>query len=245
MHVSDGLLPPVVWGAGYVGAAALTVLSLRGLSDREVPRLALLTSVFFTASLLHVRLGGASVHLLLPGVIGMVAGRRAAIPVLIGVVLQSVLFAHGGLTTIGVNTLIMGLPAVLAGAVVRGWSARALPGRADRAGADDARQRRPVAGASVVGFCAGAGAVLLALLLFLAFGLTADAVFFAAIGVFVVAHLPLAVVEGVVAAATLNYLVQVKPEVLYDASKHLAAGAPAAAVAGGGAGDPGAQRRCP
>ena len=75
--------------------------------DEEIPRIALMTAAFFIASLIHVSIGPTSVHLLLNGLLGVVIGRRAPLAVLIGIGLQFALFAHGGASTIGVNTCVM------------------------------------------------------------------------------------------------------------------------------------------
>ena len=205
MHISDGLLPASVCAGGYVIAGAATVISLRRIHDREIPGLALMTSTFFAASLIHVRLGPTSVHLLLHGLVGAVAGRGAMIPIVVGLIMQSLLFAHGGVTTIGVNAVMIGLPALAAGWCVRRWGARGV-------GRKVTAMTRP----AVVGFLAGAGAIILSLGVFLLVGLTADRVFFSAIRVFLLAHLPLALIEGLVTAAAVGFLVKVKPEV-FDA----------------------------
>lgn len=203
MHVSDGLLPPSVCAGAYLVAGAATVLALRRSSDRDIPRMAVMTSVFFAASLVHFKIGATSVHLLLHGVVGAVVGPAAIVPIAVGLVLQALLFGHGGVTTIGVNAIIMGVPAMLAGMFVRGFVFKGNGGATRNA---------------VVGFLAGSGATLLSLLLFAGFGLTAGPVFFTAFGVFVASHTPLVLLDGAVAAAAVGYLAKVKPEV-FDASR--------------------------
>jgi cobalt/nickel transport system permease protein len=207
MHISDGLLPPAVCAAGFAAAGALTWVGLRRTGDRDIPRLALMTSAFFAASLLSVPVGLARVHLLLNGLVGVVAGPAAMIPIVIGVSLQALLFQHGGLTTIGVNAVVMGLPALLAGGLARRWAARSV-------GAGAASPPK----AGLVGFLAGAGAILVSLMLFLLVGLTADPAFFTAISAFLLAHAPLAGVEGLVTGAAIAFLARVKPEV-FDESE--------------------------
>jgi cobalt/nickel transport system permease protein len=218
MHISDGLLPVPVCAAGFAATGVLTLLSLKRTSDRDVPKLALLTSAFFAASLLHVRIGASSVHLLLLGLVGAVAGPLAMIPITVGVFLQALLFAHGGVTTIGVNAMVMGIPALLAGWFVRRWGVR----RGATGGASGSR-------AGVVGFLAGTGATILSLCLFVLVGLTADRAFFTAIGAFLAAHAPLAIVEGLVTAAAVSFLARVQPEV-FDVSEPRAAGPAAGPV---------------
>jgi len=83
--------------------------------DEEIPRIALLTSAFFVASLIHVRLGPTSVHLLLNGLVGVILGWRAGLAIPVGLALQAVLLGHGGFSTIGVNASVMTIPALLCG----------------------------------------------------------------------------------------------------------------------------------
>src|SRR5260370_37530133 len=86
------------------------------IEDDEIPRIALLTAAFFVVSLIHVPVPGlpTSAHLLCNGLLGVVLGRRAALAIPIGLLLQAVLLQHGDLTTLGGNTCVMGLPALVA-----------------------------------------------------------------------------------------------------------------------------------
>jgi ABC-type Co2+ transport system permease subunit len=77
------------------------------------------------ASLIHVVVGPTSVHLLLNGLVGVVLGWRACLAIPVGLSLQAALIGHGGFSTIGVNSCVMGLPALLAGLLFSGL--RRLP----------------------------------------------------------------------------------------------------------------------
>jgi cobalt/nickel transport system permease protein len=80
------------------------------MEHKEVPKVAILSSVFFVASLIHVPLGPSSVHLILNGIMGVLLGWTAFPAILVALALQGVLFQFGGITTLGVNTLNMALP---------------------------------------------------------------------------------------------------------------------------------------
>jgi ABC-type Co2+ transport system permease subunit len=82
--------------------------------DEEIPRVAALTAAFFVVSQIHVPFPGESAHLLLNGLVGVILGWRAGLAIPIGLFLQMALFTHGGWTTLGVNSCVMGLPALLA-----------------------------------------------------------------------------------------------------------------------------------
>jgi cobalt/nickel transport system permease protein len=119
VHISDGVLTARWWLGGWVVAALLALLGAWRIRDEEIPHVALVTAVFFVASLIHVKLPPTSVHLLLNGLVGVVLGRRAALAIPIGLTMQAALLFHGGFTTIGINSCIMIVPALLAGLLFR------------------------------------------------------------------------------------------------------------------------------
>jgi cobalt/nickel transport system permease protein len=114
VHISDGVLGRPWLAIGFAGAVLLICLGAWRIRDEEIPQTALLTAAFFVASLIHVTVGPTSVHLLLNGLVGIVLGRRAALAIPLAVFLQFVLFQHGGFTTLGINSCIMAVPALLA-----------------------------------------------------------------------------------------------------------------------------------
>lgn len=115
MHIADGVLSVPTVGGAVVAAGGLLWYSARGLKAEDVPRISLLAGAFFVSSLFRVPIGVTSVHPVLLGLSGVFLGRRAPLAVLLGLLLQALLFQHGGLTTLGANLLIMGLPALVAG----------------------------------------------------------------------------------------------------------------------------------
>ncbi|TVQ56977.1 MAG: cobalt transporter CbiM [Rhodobacteraceae bacterium] len=204
MHLPDGLAPVGLAAAGYAGGAALLGLSLARIArlpdpGAAMPRAAMLTAVFFAASAIAVPAPPTTVHPMLAGLMGVMLGWFAVPAIFVGLFLQAVLFGHGGLTTLGLNGLILAPPALVA------WATWRALGR-----------RAPTLAAGV----AGAGGVVLALAIFAGFvliGLPAAvdaAAERAALGVFVLAHLPLVVGEGVLVAVVLRVLERVEPGLL-------------------------------
>ncbi len=114
VHISDGVLAWPWWSGGFALSAALALIGAWRLRDEEIPQIALLTAAFFVASLIHVRVPSTSVHLLLNGLVGVILGRRAALALPVGLFLQAALIGHGGFLTLGVNSCIIVLPALLA-----------------------------------------------------------------------------------------------------------------------------------
>jgi cobalt/nickel transport system permease protein len=122
VHIADGILQTEWWIAGFIVLGFLLIPASKLDMEKELPTLAILSAMFFAVTLIHIRIGGTSVHLLLNGLIGLILGWRAPIAILVGLVLQAALLGHGGLTTIGINSVIMSLPALVAYVITpRGW----------------------------------------------------------------------------------------------------------------------------
>ncbi len=198
MHISDGMLPAYAWIAGGAVAAVAIALDVRRIHDRDVPKLALLASTFFVASLVHVPVGPASVHLALNGLVGIVAGPGSVLVIAAGLLLQALLLGHGGLTTLGVNIVDLALPAALVGSLCRRWI-RTLP----------------VGKAAVLAGLAGALVPILSLGMILGWSLVAsDPAYGDGLRVFLLASLPICLIEGLICGATISYLLKVQPVVL-------------------------------
>ena len=124
MHIPDGVLSlPVLAGGGLVTAAALAK-ALPSVSEAALPKVAVVSALFFVVSLISVPVGPTSVHLVLSTLMGLVLGWAAVPAVFIGLVLQAVFFGFGGLTTLGVTTATIALPALCWAMVFRGAIAR-------------------------------------------------------------------------------------------------------------------------
>lgn len=197
VHVADGVLSPPVVGAAAVAAGGLLWYSVRGLKADDVPRVSLLAAAFFVSSLIRVPIGVTSVHPVLLGLTGAFLRRRAPLAVFLGLALQALLFQHGGLTTLGINLLVMGLPALAAGLVIS--HLRRLP-------------------ATVLGVLAGGGAVVMAVGLLAGFlALSADQYFegpFSLVNVVVIAYIPVLAVEAALTGFAVRLLHRARPEVI-------------------------------
>lgn len=195
MHIVDGALAgPIVIG-GVALAAGGIALGLRSLPMERIPAAGVLSATFFIASLIHVPVGPSSVHLILNGLAGVILGWAAFPALFVGLLLQAVFFGFGGVTVLGINTLNIALPAVIAGAVCR-------PG---------IRRGTPVA-AALWGGIGGALAIALTTL-FVAVSLMLSGEEFAAAAKLVFfAHIPVMAIEGLLTAAAVTLVWRVKPE---------------------------------
>jgi cobalt/nickel transport system permease protein len=207
MHVPDGILPASVCAAGYAVTGAATWYSLRKIKRSEdpregIPKASLFAGVFFVASLVHIPVPPVSVHLIMNGLLGVVLGWYAFPAILVGLFFQALMFGHGGITTLGVNAAMMGIPALLAFGIFRLRSFTNLTGRM---------------WTGAFGFLGG----------FFGLGLAAAIFFFllvttvpatldvaterAAITALVIAHVPLAVIEGAFTMMVVLFLMKVAP----------------------------------
>jgi len=127
MHIADGLIPvPAALAADALAVSAASLLSRR-LSPDRIPAAALMSAALFLASLIHFPFAGTSVHLGFFGLAGILLGSTAFPAVFIALLLQALLFQHGGLLAVGLNTINMSLGALAGWAV---WRTPGLPGPA-------------------------------------------------------------------------------------------------------------------
>lgn len=211
MHIPDGIVPIAVAAGGYAVTGAMTWYSLRQINKREdpredVPKAALLTAAFFVASWIHIPAPPASVHLILNGLLGVILGWYAFPAILIGLIFQAVMFQHGGLTTLGINAAMIGIPALLAFGVFR---LRLLIGRGSN--------RNLLA---IFGFLGSATATALSVLTFytlLIATLPGDIDATAERTVIALAslsHIPVLIIEGILTAMLVLFILRVKPTLL-------------------------------
>jgi cobalt/nickel transport system permease protein len=184
---------------------SLRQINRRGNVRENVPRASLLTAAFFVVSWIHIPVPPTSVHLVLNGLLGAVLGYFAFPAIVIGLFFQAVLFQHGGLTTLGVNAIIMGVPALLAYHIFR---LRGLVGKGSRAATGG------------FGFLAGVVAIALGVGLFVVILVTNIPAGFdaeterAAIATLALGHVPLMFIEGTFVALVTVFLQRVRPRLL-------------------------------
>ncbi|MEW6162515.1 MAG: cobalt transporter CbiM [Nitrospirota bacterium] len=197
MHISEGVLSAPVLATGVLLTVAGTALGLKKMTYEKIPEVAVLSSAFFVASLIHVPVGPSSVHLVLNGLLGILLGWMTFPSILIALSLQALLFQFGGFTSLGVNTFNMAAPGVITYYLLN------IP----------VRKGNYLIG-TLSGFAAGAtgvglGAILVALSL-----VTTGEAFLNVARLVVVAHLPVMLIEGIITAFCVIFLRKVKPEIL-------------------------------
>ncbi len=196
MHISEGILSlPVLAGGGVIAATGVAV-GLRKLDYEHIMTTALLSSAFFVASLVHVPIGPSAAHLILNGLVGLILGWAAVPAIAVALFLQALLFGFGGLTVLGVNTVIMAGPAVVVYLLFGSWI---------REGG-----RKQLLG----GFLAGSLSVAMSGLLVAIALIGTDEAFMKTAQLILLAHIPIMLIEGVVTMFTVSFLSRVQPEIL-------------------------------
>lgn len=123
MHIPDGIVSGNISLIGYGISLGLAVFAtVRKKLVEEMPKLSLVTAVLFVASIISIPMGAYSVHFSFLGLAGVLLGPMSFLSVAVAVFLQLILFKHGGVSTLGVNILNLGMGALV------GWMIFSLHG---------------------------------------------------------------------------------------------------------------------
>lgn len=203
MHISDGILTEttagqIILAAGTGLALAGAAIGLRKTDYEKIPSVAVLSSAFFVASLIHVKIGPTSVHLILNGLMGLILGWAAFPAFLVALFLQAIFFGHGGLTTLGLNAFNFGISSLLCFYLFNA----------------SLRSVRSKVATGIIGAIAGALSIMLAAAMVMAELLITGESFVLLAQGLLLAHLPVAVIEGVVTGSVVLFLRKVRPAML-------------------------------
>ncbi|MGP8336615.1 MAG: cobalt transporter CbiM [Methanosarcinaceae archaeon] len=200
MHISDGILSPMVIAVGFGITLVLLGITLWWSTKNEniaeqIPKISVITGAFFVASLIHIPVPPTSVHLILNGLVGVVLGLFAYPAIFIGLILQALLFQHGGLTTIGINTVIMGVPALISYVVFKNGCRMGIP-------------------PALTGAISGGLAIFIAVIFLVMSLITTGEEFILIAKVLTISYIPIMVIEAIITGSVVAFLIKVKPELL-------------------------------
>lgn len=214
MHMADALLSPAVGGALWATAAGATCWSAarlrREMDERKPPLMGVLGAFVFAAQMINFTIPGtgSSGHLGGGMLLAILLGPHAAFLVIASVLaVQALLFADGGLLALGANIANLGiLPCFVAYPLLFRPLAGANP------------SGRRLAGASIVASVAalqlGAFGVVVETVLSGISELPLQAFALAMLPI----HLAIGVVEGIVTAAVVTFVLRARPELAVVAS---------------------------
>ena len=115
IHIPDQILKTPWWVSGWIVCGLWVLLACRNIEDEEIPQIGLFSAVFFLATLFHLPL--MNVHLVLPGILGIFLGKRVILAIVTAMLLQAGM-GHGGFTTVGINSVLVGGVATLSSLLV-------------------------------------------------------------------------------------------------------------------------------
>jgi cobalt/nickel transport system permease protein len=210
MHMSDGLLDvpavAIFWLVAVAGLGFCSVRARRDLDDRTAPMAGLVTAFVFAVQMINFPiLPGASGHLLGGALVAILVGPYVgALCVAIVLVVQALLFADGGLTTLGANITNMALISTFAGygvvLALRGLARRGRGGLVTTAFV-----------AAFLGTVAASLGFVLEYAVGGAAGLSLGTVFLLMVGL----HALIGIGEGVITAATVGAISAIRPDLVY------------------------------
>ncbi|GAB6137087.1 cobalt transporter CbiM [Halanaerobaculum tunisiense] len=198
MHISEGVLsvPILTTGLGLAGVGV--TIGLRQMEEEDIPQVAIVAAALFIASLIRIPFGPTSLHLLLNGLAGILLSWRVFPATLVALLLQSILFQFGGLTTLGVNVINLALPAIICYYLYKGLF----------------KLSDSKFWLGVTSFLCGSLGVLLATVMMALTLVLNGQEFFTIANMIVVGQLPLLLVEGIITSFCMSFIKQVKPELL-------------------------------
>ncbi|MCB2183034.1 MAG: cobalt transporter CbiM [Desulfobulbaceae bacterium] len=199
MHIADGVLSGPVIAVSSTLALAGVGIGLSKVDYDTIPKAGILSATFFVASLMHINIGPSSAHLLLTGLLGLLLGWTAFPALAAALLMQTLFFGYGGLTTLGANTLNAGAAAVICHALFFPFIRK-----------EGGRPATPF----WIGFWAGGIGILLNGLFFALTLFLSDRDFGETILAVLLAHLPIIVIEAFVTGSAVAFLKKVKPELL-------------------------------
>jgi len=128
LHIPDGLLPVWLWGGGLALAVLLLLRASYRAREHTPQRVAYQGALGgLMLAVMAIPLGPLEYHLTLAGPVGVLLGGAGAFQVAFVVSAILALMGHGGLTVVGLNALVLGAGAAIAGRTYRGVARRMSP----------------------------------------------------------------------------------------------------------------------
>jgi cobalt/nickel transport system permease protein len=213
VHIPDGFINATTSvGAGAVAAGGIGVSlgrAARTLQERQAPLAGLVAAYLFAVQMLNFPVAAGTSGHLLGGVLAavLVGPWAGAICVAVVLVVQSLLFADGGLTALGLNITNMAIVGVFGGWAVFSLLRRVLPAT-----------RTSVVAAS--GIAAGVSVVLAAsaFVVEYAIGGTGGASVGTVLAAMVGVHTLIGIGEGIITALTVGAVLRVRPDLVHGAA---------------------------
>lgn len=211
MHIPDGFLD-----AKTIALSTATSLPMIGLAvaktkkvfdDRQIPKMSVMAAFIFAAQMINFPIvGGTSGHLIGGALAAIMLGPWSAVLIMTTVlIIQCLIFLDGGLTALGANIFIMGIVSPFVG----WWIYNLLKGKSTN-------KLRIWVSTLMAGWCATMGTAVSGTLLIVLSGyIPLKVVLPAMVGW----HTLIGIGEGLITAAVVGYLSQVKSGLVFQDQK--------------------------
>ena len=218
MHMSDALLSPVVGGAMYAVSAVSIAYAVQKvkkdeLGEKNLPMMAVAGAFTFAAQMINFTIPGTGSSGHIGGgilLVGLLGGTPAVVTLTVVLLIQCLFFADGGLLALGANIFNMGvIPCLFVCPLIF----RPIL----RKGVTHKRIMIASVVSCVVGLQLGAFCVVLQTL---TSGVT-ELPFHTFVLLMQPIHLAIGFVEGIITAGILNFVYQMRPEILTDVLERL------------------------
>ncbi len=115
IHIPDGIIPSIWWVTGYILTAVMLFVLIRKIKDKDMGRKIPLAGMSAAIMLLgmSIPLGFLPLHFSLAVLIGILVGPSIGVLVIFTVNVILALFGHGGITIVGINTLVIGTEVII------------------------------------------------------------------------------------------------------------------------------------
>jgi len=124
MHIADGIIAAEIAAAADVVSVGTIYFLGKRIKAADIPKLGMMAAALFVASLIHFPIAGTSIHLGLFGIAGIILGINAFPAIFSALLFQALIFQHGGILSVGLNSLNMGAGALSAWMI---WRMKAVP----------------------------------------------------------------------------------------------------------------------
>ncbi len=127
IHIPDGIIPNLWWIAGYILTALMLFILIKKVDTRDIGKKVPLAGMAAAIMLvgMSIPLGFIPLHFSLAVLVGILVGPSIGFIVVFTVNLILALFGHGGITIVGLNTLIIGSEVIIGyylfQALVKNW----------------------------------------------------------------------------------------------------------------------------
>jgi cobalt/nickel transport system permease protein len=196
MHISDGVLNGEITIGTFILMGLIIFYSSKKINREYIPKISLMTAAFFSISLIHIPVLFTSTHLILNGVIGIILGFSSFPAIMIALFFQSIMFGHGGITAIGANTILMGIPAIISYLIYL------------------SSKNRSITTQKIYLFFIGFTSIMISSIILFIFLYLSGKEFYKTAQLVVFINIPLAIAEGFITLFIITFIKKIKPEML-------------------------------